>query len=420
MKSELDWHAFVEERLSDYLDGQLNSEDMARVREHLSSCQRCQASLESLRWTVNLLHQVPAPALPRQFTLPVTSRVPAAGGSSWWVWGLRGIAIGATAAFVLLLTVNLLQQSSTSGMMTAQAPAGVAPTANIAIGPTAAPAQPTAADASRKAIATIPPFPTPIQPTAAPIPITVTPEPELPPQAPLLFATDVPTLIPLPPQPTGVPPRAQQAPTPTETLESMMSMAAPSNESANAEPSPTSVARKSAADLAPKIGLVRPTALMVRAGPGTQYAEIGTLRRNEKVTITGRDRVGGWLQIEYPKNRRDARGWVATSLIQTNVSLETLPIVASPSDESLLPTAVPSPTPTLTPTPSAATTVPTEPNEQASPTPSAIAQPPNGGSVLATPTDVPTVAPTESELAVETATPAGVPQLKPTRARSKP
>src|SRR5581483_4859526 len=68
-----DMDAFVEERLSDYLDGQLSSEERALVEAHLQKSERARASLESLRWTVNLIKQTPAPALP-----PVAPPVPAA------------------------------------------------------------------------------------------------------------------------------------------------------------------------------------------------------------------------------------------------------------------------------------------------------------------------------------------------------
>src|SRR5690242_18000291 len=83
-----------------------------------------------MRYTVNLLKQTPPPPLPRQFTLPVTTRAPAV-SRGWMVWGLRGVALAATVAFVLLLTVNLLRQNNPSA---AQAPAleAVAPPTQIA------------------------------------------------------------------------------------------------------------------------------------------------------------------------------------------------------------------------------------------------------------------------------------------------
>src|ERR1700687_2817361 len=85
--------AFVEERLSDYLDGNLSDRERATVEAHLAVSDHARASLESLRYTVNLLKQTPAPTPPRQFTLPITSGAPAQRASGWLVWGLRGVAV---------------------------------------------------------------------------------------------------------------------------------------------------------------------------------------------------------------------------------------------------------------------------------------------------------------------------------------
>ncbi len=65
-----DGHAWVEERLSAYVDGQLAPNERAQLENHLRDCARCQASLASLKWTISLLKQAPAPALPRSFILP--------------------------------------------------------------------------------------------------------------------------------------------------------------------------------------------------------------------------------------------------------------------------------------------------------------------------------------------------------------
>ncbi|HEX7588261.1 MAG TPA: zf-HC2 domain-containing protein [Anaerolineae bacterium] len=64
-------HAWVEERLSAFVDDQLAALERAQLQRHLRDCARCQASLASLRWTISLVKQAPAPALPRTFALPV-------------------------------------------------------------------------------------------------------------------------------------------------------------------------------------------------------------------------------------------------------------------------------------------------------------------------------------------------------------
>ena len=99
-----DWHMYVEERLSAYIDGQLSDDERANVRKHLQQCERCQASFDSLGWTIRLLKQVPAPPLPRQFTLPVPEPRPATAGLGWLKWSLA--AGSAVAALILVFLFN--------------------------------------------------------------------------------------------------------------------------------------------------------------------------------------------------------------------------------------------------------------------------------------------------------------------------
>ena len=49
------WIASCQEtgnRISDYLDGELEGRSLARVRRHLARCKRCQAMLESMQRTL--------------------------------------------------------------------------------------------------------------------------------------------------------------------------------------------------------------------------------------------------------------------------------------------------------------------------------------------------------------------------------
>src|SRR5919199_6174658 len=111
-RSENEWHDYVEERLSAYIDGQLPENERAQVRQHLATCQRCQASLNSLTWTIKLLKQAPAPALPRQFTLPVRETAPArnVGAPAWLKWGLTAAASAAALVGVILIALSYLAQ----------------------------------------------------------------------------------------------------------------------------------------------------------------------------------------------------------------------------------------------------------------------------------------------------------------------
>lgn len=50
-------------RLSDYLDGEIPPEQRVAIEEHLSACAACFAVADTLRKTVTLYHELPAPAL---------------------------------------------------------------------------------------------------------------------------------------------------------------------------------------------------------------------------------------------------------------------------------------------------------------------------------------------------------------------
>jgi anti-sigma factor RsiW len=47
------------EIVTDYLDGTLPAQELAGVREHLSSCDGCQAHIEQMRATVRVLRSAP-------------------------------------------------------------------------------------------------------------------------------------------------------------------------------------------------------------------------------------------------------------------------------------------------------------------------------------------------------------------------
>lgn len=47
------------EIVTDYLDGTLAAEELARVRDHLASCDGCKAHIEQMRATVRVLRSGP-------------------------------------------------------------------------------------------------------------------------------------------------------------------------------------------------------------------------------------------------------------------------------------------------------------------------------------------------------------------------
>ena len=61
-------------QLSTLLDGQLPIEEREFSDAHLATCEQCQQELESLRQTKRLLRALPHPALPRSFTLPISTQ----------------------------------------------------------------------------------------------------------------------------------------------------------------------------------------------------------------------------------------------------------------------------------------------------------------------------------------------------------
>lgn len=243
-------HQWVEERLSEYVDNRLSPRERATIEQHLADCATCRASLESLRWTIALVKQVPAPALPRSFTLPVpaprATRVSLAFGLAQF---------GAVLATVLLLAVigvdMLMQWSGVTGApMPSAASEFAAPTLAIAAAPPtsthdqvrALPAEPTKPLAPTRAPRPTSPLPA-VAPLALPQPSatidaqgekarSATPSPRVGVAAiaPTATHTPTPTVTPMPPTAT-----ATSIPSPT--------MIAQAHESDARVPQPTPLPR---------------------------------------------------------------------------------------------------------------------------------------------------------------------------------
>ena len=107
-------HAWVEERLSAYVDDQLAALERAQLERHLRDCPRCQANLASLRWTISLVKQAPASALPRMFTLPVPT--PAQQVPSWGFGLARLATVVATLLLFAVLGVDAISNLGESGL----------------------------------------------------------------------------------------------------------------------------------------------------------------------------------------------------------------------------------------------------------------------------------------------------------------
>jgi hypothetical protein len=173
-------HLWVEERLSDYIDNQLAPLERAQLERHVRDCARCQRSLAALRWTVSLVKQAPAPALPRQFTLPIPQQKVRPRSLPAFGFGFARLAT-VVATLLLFAVVGIDVISQLGGTLTGSAPApaamqNVAQPTSIALAPGQAedqskqPTPTTAASEKLFAAPTAAPLPAaPPTPTSAPI-----------------------------------------------------------------------------------------------------------------------------------------------------------------------------------------------------------------------------------------------------------
>lgn len=115
-----------DELLSAYLDGDLEAEEQARVEAQLVDDPQLQSELEMLRRTVEMVRELPAPPVPRNFILPQTAAArarpsPAARPHRSWAAPLLTAATAlASLLFVVVLAGDLLLSGS---MQIASAPA---------------------------------------------------------------------------------------------------------------------------------------------------------------------------------------------------------------------------------------------------------------------------------------------------------
>ena len=89
--------------------------------------------------------------------------------------------------------------------------------------------------------------------------------------------------------------------------------------------------------------------LNIRSGPGTRFNSLGILNANDVVNLTGRNRDGMWLQIEFA----NGAGWINAAFVKSD-AMDGLPIVSDLGEVvgtgTLMDTPLP-PTPTVVPAP---------------------------------------------------------------------
>ncbi len=96
-------HARLQQLLSSYIDGQVEPAELEEVQEHLAACDSCRQELDTLRFTVSLLRELPEIQARRSFTLaeaptPVR-RAPSLGWSA-------GLATSVAALLVIALLLG--------------------------------------------------------------------------------------------------------------------------------------------------------------------------------------------------------------------------------------------------------------------------------------------------------------------------
>jgi|SRR5579859_2335338 len=80
----------------------------------------------------------------------------------------------------------------------------------------------------------------------------------------------------------------------------------------------------------------------VRAGPGTDYDQVGVLIPGQTSAIVGRNPEGTWFEIEYVGGPNGV-GWVFKDLVRVVGDLNTMPTVVPPPTPTLQPTTTPVP-----------------------------------------------------------------------------
>lgn len=70
--------------------------------------------------------------------------------------------------------------------------------------------------------------------------------------------------------------------------------------------------------------------LTVRAGPGSGYISLGTVRRDAELQVVGRSEEENWLEISYPPGSR-LLGWVIAEEVELEGSVTSLPVSAPES-----------------------------------------------------------------------------------------
>ncbi len=108
-------HEELRERLSAYLEADLDPNERARIEEHLDGCPDCRREYRELRHTVDLLRGLPAPDSPPDLADRVIARLRAGEGRPGlvarcqaWVEGVAGVLWSTPVAAVAVVLTALV------------------------------------------------------------------------------------------------------------------------------------------------------------------------------------------------------------------------------------------------------------------------------------------------------------------------
>ncbi len=112
-------------------------------------------------------------------------------------------------------------------------------------------------------------------------------------------------------------------------------------------------------------------AVRVRAGPGTGYAQVGSLYRGDTAPVVGKSADASWWQIEYV-GTEEGQGWVTTEFVTFVGNPDTVPVV---EEIDAIPGPTPTPAATAGPSPVSSPTQTIRPSPTSLPTPTARQSP---------------------------------------------
>ncbi|MFC1973972.1 zf-HC2 domain-containing protein [Chloroflexota bacterium] len=194
----------VQNKLSAYIDGILNTNNKSSVEQHLKECEICHRELESLKITVQLIRRMPQMSVPRSFAVadiePIRVNTTAVASPRW----LRPATVFATFVLMALLLgdfTGVFEGKISDDLLSTPSPttayASPAPTSDSSLSPDAAAIPTPSTEANgfppgKEMVIGGTPMPTPVEgetppaPTVTPIPLGAVslPTPELSSKAP--------------------------------------------------------------------------------------------------------------------------------------------------------------------------------------------------------------------------------------------